>query len=101
MLEIKKLVKQMDEELHDAKKYAECALKYKEERPALANAYYVLSTEEMKHMDILHAEAVKMIDEYKAKHGEHPAGMLAIWEYKHEERMEEAEEVKRLQKMFK
>ena len=101
MLEIKNLVKQMDEELHDAKKYAEYALKYKEERPALANAYYVLSTEEMKHMDILHAEAVKMIDEYKAKHGEPPAGMLAIWEYKHEERMEEAEEVKRLQRMFK
>ena len=27
MLEIKKIVKQMDEELGDAKKYAECALK--------------------------------------------------------------------------
>ena len=101
MLEIKKLVKQMDEELHDAKKYAECALKHKEDHPSLANAYYLLSNEEMKHMEILHAEAVKMIEQYKAKHGEPPAGMLAVWEYKHEERMEEAEEVRHLQMMYK
>jgi ferritin len=98
---IKKLVKQMDEELHDAKKYAECALKYKEAHPALANAYYMLSGEELKHMNILHAEAVKVIEEYKAKHGEAPAAMKAIWDYKHEERIEEAEEVNILQRMFK
>lgn len=100
MLEIKKIVKQMDEELSDAKKYAECALKYKEEHPSLANAYYMLSIEEMKHMNILHGEAIKMIEDHKAKHGAPPEAMQAIWDFKHEERMEEAEEVAHLQKMF-
>lgn len=100
MLEIKKIIKQMDEELGDAKKYAECALKYREDHPSLANAYYALSLEEMKHMHILHGEAVKMIEEYRSKHGEAPAAMKAVWDYKHEERMEEAEEVTHLQHMY-
>jgi hypothetical protein len=54
----------------------------------------------MKHMDILHGEAVKMIEEHKAKHGAHPEAMQAIWDFKHEERMEEAEEIKHLQRMY-
>ncbi|MBE6710329.1 MAG: hypothetical protein E7579_04320 [Ruminococcaceae bacterium] len=98
---IKKLVKMIDEELADAKKYAECALKMREEYPMLANVFYNLSMEEMKHMNMLHAEVVKVIEAYKKEKGEPPAAMLAIWEYKHEEHIEAAEEVSVMQAMFK
>lgn len=98
---IKKLVKMIDEELGDARKYAECALKEKESNPTLANLLYTLSLEEMKHMNMLHAEVVKVIDGYRREKGEPPAAMLAIWEYKHEEHIEAAEEVLVLQGMFK
>ena len=98
---IKKIVKMIDEELGDARKYAECALKYKEEHPVLANVFYTLSVEETKHMNMLHAEVVKVIEAYKKEKGEPPAAMLAVWEYKHEEHIEAAEEVAVMQAMFK
>ncbi len=98
---IKKLVKMIDEELGDARKYAECALQEKESNPTLANLFYTLSLEEMKHMNMLHAEVVKVIDGYRREKGEPPPAMLAVWEYKHEEHIEAAEEVLVLQGMFK
>lgn len=98
---IKKLVKMIDEELGDARKYAECALKMREEHPALANVYYTLSMEEMKHMNMLHGEVVKLIEAYRKEKGEPPAAMLAVWEYKHEEHIEAAEEVTVMQTMYK
>ncbi len=97
---IKKLAEMIDEELADARKYAECALKEKDEHPALAGIYNALSQDEMKHMNMLHGEVVKMIKEYRAKNGEPPAAMLAVWEYKHGEHIEEAEEIAVLQNMF-
>ena len=98
---IKKLVKMIDEELQDAKKYAECAIKIREENPSLASVYYALSMEEMKHMNMLHAEVVKIIDAYRKEHGEPPAAMMAVWEYKHEEHIDAAEEITILQGLYK
>lgn len=98
---IKKLVKMIDEELEDARKYAECALKMREEYPGLANVYYTLSLDEMKHMNMLHGEVVKLIENYKREKGEPPAAMMAIWEYKHEEHIDAAEEIAVVQAMFK
>ena len=98
---IKKIVKMIDEELDDAQKYAECALKLREENPTVASVFYALSQDEMRHMNMLHGEIVKMIEEYRRNHGEPPEAMKAVWEYKHEEHIEEAKEVTILQEMFK
>ena len=98
---IKKIVKMIDEELHDAQKYAECALKLREENPTVASVFYALSQDEMKHMNMLHGEIVKMIEDYRRNHGEPPEAMKAVWEYKHEEHIEEAKEVAILQEMYK
>lgn len=98
---IKKLVRMIDEELADAEKYADCALKMRDENPSLAIVYYNLSLDEMKHMQMLHGEVVKIIEMYRKEHGEPPAAMLAIWEYKHEEHVEWAEKITAMQMMAK
>ena len=52
---IKKLSDYIHEEIHDAGKYAEAAILYKEEYPDVAATFYMLSNEELNHMQfVLH-----------------------------------------------
>lgn len=97
---IEKLSRMIEEEIADSKKYATCALKYKDERPALARVFDELSRQEYNHMTILHNEVVKIIEEYRRGKGEPPASMLAIYNYLHEKHIEDAVDVKRMQDMY-
>lgn len=98
---IEKLSAMIDEEIEDAKKYAKCAVKYKDERPALAKTFYDLSGEEMRHMTMLHAEVSGVIQKYKQEKGELPEGMKGLYDYLHGKQIEKAAEVKRLQEMYR
>ena len=90
----------IDEEIHDGKKYITKALAIKTEFPEVAEVLNMLSSEEMKHMQMLHNQVVKLIENYRKENGEPPTAMLAVYDYLHEKFIEEAKEVKMMQQMY-
>lgn len=101
MLIIKKLSGMIKEEIGDAEKYANCALKHKDDDKALADTFYTLATQELQHMDMLHAQVVRLINEQKAKKGDPPVGMQEMYDYIHEEQIEDVKEVRLLLSIYK
>ena len=98
---IKKLSGMISEELNDAEKYIDCALKHKDDRPALARVFSELSADEMKHQKMLHDEVSQIIAEYRSTKGEPPAEMMAVYDYLHGQHIEQATEIKLKQAMFR
>lgn len=98
---IEKLSEMIEEEIEDAEKYAKCALKYKDTDSALAKTFYDLSTDEMRHMNLLHDEVARIITQYRKEKGEPPAAMLAVYDYLHGKQIEKAKEVKDYQAMYR
>ena len=74
---------------------------HKEEYPALARTWYEISLAEMGHVDMLHKQVVSMINDHRAKHGQPPEAMIAVYNFLHERMINEAEEVKRYQEMYR
>lgn len=98
---IKQLTEMIAEEIEDAGKYARCALTHKDDNRDLADTFYQLSMDEMRHMSLLHNHVVKIIEEHRAKVGEPPASMMAVYEYIHGKNIEAAAEVKAMQALYK
>ena len=98
---INELEEHIDEEICDAKKYAELALKYKTENKSLADLYYTLANEEMGHMSKLHEQVVSIIEAYKKEKGEPPADMMAVYNFVHKKDIEKSKDAKMLIAMYK
>ena len=95
------LSKYIDEEIADAEKYAKKAIEVRETDKTLADNLFELSTEEMRHSQILHTQVTRIITEYRKEKGEPPASMLAVYEYLHKRAIERAAEVKAMQALYK
>lgn len=98
---IKRISDMIADELEGAEEYAKCAIKYKDDHPTLAKTFYDISTDEMRHVSLLHDEIVKLIETYRKEHGEPPAAMLAVYDYLHEKQIEEANEVRGYQAQYR
>lgn len=98
---IEKLEKQINEEYSDAEKYITCALLNVEENKELADMYYWLSQEEVKHAEKLHAMVVDIITAYKKEHGEPPEAMMILYRILHERDIEYATKVKTMIQQYK
>ena len=98
---IKKLSEMIEDEISGAKCYAKKALEWKSEHKDLADVLFELSTEEMHHLQLLHIQVEKIISKYREEKGEPPAEMLAVYDYLHKKHIEQAEEVKRYQSLYK
>ena len=98
---IKVMSEKIKEELKDAEAYIDLATEWKKDQPEAAGLFAELSAEEMGHVDKLHKGVTELITAYRQTNGEPPAGMMAIYDYLHEQQIEKAEEVKRLQAMYR
>ena len=101
MLIIKKLSCMIEDELNDAERYIDNALKEKEERPELARLFANLSNQEMEHMRMLHEAVTEMIDQYRQKNGEPPEAMMAVYNYLHEKNIDHSAKIRVMQNLFK
>lgn len=98
---IKMLEDMIEEELEGAEHYAKEAVKLKEEQPELAKTFYEISTEEMRHVNMLHERVAAIIEGYRKEHGAPPAAMLAVYEYLHEKHIEHANKIKLYQNQYR
>ena len=97
---IAKLSDMIEDEIEDADKYIRCALNHKEDHPALASTFYQISTEELRHMNLLHDQVVSLINEYRKEHGDPPKEMQAIYDYLHEKHINRVNDIKVLQASY-
>lgn len=96
---IKKMAKQMHEEIEGAETYAKLAVHYKTENPTMAKMYYDMANDEAKHADMIHAEVVKLIDKQRAI-APPPQVMLDLWADEHAEYVEDYGKAKHMIAMF-
>ena len=89
----------MSEELHDAEKYARLYHQYKESDRQLSEMFKVLANQELEHSNMEHNQAVRLIRQYKDSGKETPPTMQAIWDWEHEQMVEEEKEVRVLLNM--
>ena len=101
MKDIKCLVEFIDEEMNDAEKYAKKATHYKYTNMELADAYAGLAAEEIHHADILHEQAVRLIEAHKASGGTVPESMKTVWDWEHDKAMDHKSRVKIMLDMYK
>ena len=98
---IAKLVDRISDEIDDVKLYAKMAAEVKESYPNLAHVLYTISGQEDAHQAALHAEVVKIIEQYRREHGEPPAAMMAVYEYEHRKMIDKMADARRYQEIYK
>lgn len=98
---IEELSDMISEEIEDATRYAKCALKHKDERPELAKTFYDISTDELRHMNLIHEQVVGIIEQYRRDTGDPPPEMMAVYDYLHKKQIEKTLDAKKLQEMYR
>lgn len=101
MKKIAVLAERIREELEGAEDYAKLATQHKAEDKALADTYATIASQELSHVDVLHAQVARLIKDYRSTGHEPPAGMMEVWAYEHEQHIEHVTKIKMLLEMYK
>lgn len=99
MDELKMLIEDMWEELHDCDKYAKRAFKYKDKNKAMSEAFAQTAREEYTHFERLHEMAIKCINSMRDEHGDIPAYVHTVWDWECEKLLDRAVHVKHTMSM--
>ena len=98
---IRELEEAISDEISDIRKYAKWAVALKDSRPTLAQVLYNISTQEDGHQAAIHNEVVKIIEEHRRTHGEPPASMMAVYEFIHQQHIDNLAEARMYQDVYK
>lgn len=101
MKQIKEIVEHIEDELEGAECYAKMAARYKDLDKALADMYHTLATVEMSHVNTLHKQAVRLIEEQRKAGVEIPAAMQAVWDWEHGKQVDTSARIKALLASYK
>lgn len=91
---IRQLVEHMNEELDDAKKYAQCAMECRSSRKALSDLYLSLGKEELSHFLRLVDQASQIIEAARQADKAPSAAMMELYNYEHGKVMESYSQIK-------
>lgn len=98
---IKELSEMIEDEIEGAEEYAKEAVHYKHDDPILAKTFYDIANVELQHVNMLHEQVVRIIEQHRKEHGEPPAPMQAVYDYLHKKHIEEVNEVKTYLAMYR
>lgn len=97
---IKCLSESIESTLDMAEDNIKSAIKYKEEFPVAAKAFYTQSLTLMDSIKGQHDAVATIIGEYRKEKGDPPAPMMAIYDYMHERHINKAAAIRSLQEMY-
>lgn len=97
---IKCLSESIESTLDMAEDSIKSAIKYKEEFPVAAKAFYTQSLTLMDSIKVQHDAVATIISEYRKEKGDPPAPMMAIYDYMHERHINKAAAIRSLQDMY-
>ena len=90
------------DELKDAAKAARMAMKYKGVDNTSADIFANIAKQKLENANgILHSREVSLIKEYNASGKTAPAAMQAVWDWEHEQLMEDAVEIEMMLKTYR
>lgn len=98
---IKHLADQIADEVDGMCKYAKDALEYRYTDPELSKVYFELAKVEYGHVDRLHAQVARKIEEAKKSEIQPSEKMLAKWDQIHRDLIAKTAEAKTYLDMYK
>lgn len=95
MTKIKKFIEKLDDEICDAKAYAECYIEEKAKGSSNASKYKDMATDELKHAGYIHDIVVQFIEELRKVFTPTEA-MQDEWDRSHREYVEKVAWIKQM-----
>lgn len=91
---IAEIVEDIREEMDGAEHYAKKAAQYKDQDRRLAGMYADIANQELNHVDALHTQAVRLIQDQRATGAEAPVGMQVVWDWEHSHMVDRVARIK-------